>query len=238
MAIPQDILNYMSAGSGSYYIDQVAPLADGNKREIFIIFSKNTNSCANGNFFWVMKIDKDMQVTSYRVTNNTGYDIYKVAIQTYEDGYNTFAIDNDYFWCWLRRGSNYNLVGIKYADSTQIIETDVYTDSYIALSKTYDHMLEYGTTYANSGTNRNRDIFNTITKKSFAVNGYIEPLALFKVLFADRKGLYLGYDGSANFYLIKDPRYLATINNLSEPVVKTASKTMKITYILTPEVNA
>ena len=33
--------------------------------------------------------------------------------------------------------------------------------------------------------------------------------------------------------LIKDPRYLATINNLSEPVVKTASKTMKVTYTLT-----
>ena len=28
-------------------------------------------------------------------------------------------------------------------------------------------------------------------------------------------------------------RYLATINNLSEPVVKTASKTMKVTYTIT-----
>ena len=235
--IPQDIIDYMSYGSGSYYTEYICPVADGNKREIFIVFSKNTLNCTNGNFFWVMKIDKDMQVTSYRVTNNTGYDIYKVAIQTYSEDYNSFAIDNDYFWCWLRRGSNYNLVGIKYADSTQIIETDVYTDSYIGLSKIYDHMLEYGTTYANSSANRNQDIFNTITKKSFAVNGYIEPSALLKVLFADRKGLYLVCDRHS-VYLIKDPRYLATINNLSETVVKTASKTMKITYILTPEVNA
>ena len=37
-----------------------------------------------------------------------------------------------------------------------------------------------------------------------------------------------------NIYsVMKDPRYLATINNLSEPVVKTASKTMKVTYTIT-----
>lgn len=234
--IPQDILNYMSAGSGSYYINYVVPVADGNKREIFIVFSKNTDNCSNGSFFWIMKIDKDMQVTSYKITNNTGYNIYKVAIRTYSDNCNSFAIDNDYFWCWLRKDSNYNLVGIKYADSTQIIETDVYIDSGLALSKTYDHMLEYGTTYA-GGIYRNQDIFNTITKKSFAVNGAIQYNAFFKVLFADRKGLYLFNNGSG-FYLMKDPRYLATINNLSTPVVKTASKTMKITYILTPGVDA
>ena len=236
--IPQDIIDFMSYGSGSYYVNYVAPVADGNRREIFIIFNKNTSSCANGKFFWIMKIDKDMQATAYKITNNTGYNIYTTATQINNAQDNGYAIDNDYFWCWLRKGSNYNLVGIKYADSTQIIETDVYTGGDIALSKTYDHMLEYGTTYVNNGKNRNQDIFNTITKKSFAVNGYIQYLTLFKVLFADRKGLYLCYDGSTYFYLIKDPRYLATINNLSEPVVKTASKTMKITYILTPGVDA
>ena len=33
--------------------------------------------------------------------------------------------------------------------------------------------------------------------------------------------------------ITKDVRYLATINNLSEPVVKTSSKTMKVTYTIT-----
>ena len=81
VAIPQNILDYMSNGIGSYYLQYATPVADGNKREIFIIFSKNTNSCANGNFFWVMKIDKDMQATAYKITNNTGYNIYKTAMQ-------------------------------------------------------------------------------------------------------------------------------------------------------------
>ena len=231
--IPQDILNYMSTGSGSYYVNYVSPVADGNKREIFIIFSKNSQSCENGSFFWVMKIDKDMQVTSYKITNNTGYGIYRIAMYSYV--YTSVAFDNDYFWCWLQKNGKYNLTGIKYADSTQIIETDVYTDSELALSKTYDHMLEYGSNYVDTSNSHNRDIFNTVRKKPLAVNGYCwNDSRFFKVLFADRKGLYLSFVNNNYFYLIKDPRYLATINNLSEPVVKTASKTMKITYILTP----
>lgn len=236
--IPQDIIDYMSNGSGSYYTNYICPVADGNKREIFIIFSKNTDSCANGNFFWIMKIDKDMQVTSYKITNNTGYNIYKTAMQVNSDGNNYYAIDNDYFWCWLQKNSKYNLVGIKYADSTQIIETDVYTSSNLGITKTYDNMLEYGAVYVSNGVIRNRDVFNTVRKKTLTVNGLLAYDTRYKVLFADRKGLYLFYNGSGSFYLIKDPRYLATINNLSEPVVKTASKTMKITYILTQEAGA
>lgn len=239
VAIPQDILNYMSASGGSYYVNYVAPVADANKREIFIIFSKNTDSCANGNFFWIMKIDKDMQVTSYKITNNTGYDIYRAAMSTISDSYNYYTIDNDYFWCWLKKNDSYNLVGIKYADSTQIIETDVIGDN-LVLTKTYDNMLEYGTIYVGNNIYRNRDVFNTVRKKALTVNGRLENDIFYKVLFADRKGLYLyrNNSNSTDFYLIKDPRYLATINNLSEPVVKTASKTMKITYILTPGVDA
>ena len=172
------------------------------------------------------------------VKHNTGYNIYKTAMQVNSDGNNYYAIDNDYFWCWLQKNGSYNLVGIKYADSTQIIETDVYTSSNLEITKTYDNMLEYGPIYVSSGVNRNRDVFNTVRKKTLTVNGSLAHDTRYKVLFADRKGLYLFHDGSTSFYLIKDPRYLATINNLSEPVVKTASKTMKITYILTPGVNA
>ena len=238
VAIPQDILNYMSADSGSYYLNYVAPVADGNKRDIFIIFSKNTDSCANGNFFWIMKIDKDMQATAYKITNNTGYNIYKTAMQVNSNVNNYYAIDNDYFWCWLQKNGSYNLVGIKYADSTQIIETDVYTGSNLEITKTYDNMLEYGASYVSGNVNRNQDVFNTVRKKALTINGYSGTNSSYKVLFADKKGLYLCHTNSDFFYLIKDPRYLATINNLSEPVVKTASKTMKVTYILTPEVDA
>lgn len=44
---------------------------------------------------------------------------------------------------------------------------------------------------------------------------------------------YSSYNASAAF-AFKNPLYLATINNLDSPVTKTAAKTMKITYTLTP----
>lgn len=37
------------------------------------------------------------------------------------------------------------------------------------------------------------------------------------------------FDGSA---IVRDPRYIATINNLESPVTKDASKTMKVTYVI------
>lgn len=46
---------------------------------------------------------------------------------------------------------------------------------------------------------------------------------------ADR---YLGLLGQNSSYVFRDPRYLATINNLETPVIKTADKMMKITYVI------
>lgn len=232
VSVPQDILDYMGAS-----IDYVSAVADAHTREIFIVFTKS-GSVSNGSFFWVMRIDKDMQATAHKVVNNTGYSIYDISNKQY---YNNFAVDNGYFWCWLKKGNNYNLVGIKYTDSTQIIETDVVVSQDLGLTKTYDHLLEYGRINVSSSVKNNRNVFNTLTKKFFSINGNVfnaDYSGYYKVLFADKKGLYLCCNHSSSFYLIKDPRYLATINNLTEPVVKTASKTMKVTYTLTQEGDA
>ena len=129
-------------------------------------------------------------------------------------------------------------MGIKYTDSTQIIETDVVERQNLGLTKTYDHLLEYGNSNISGALKNNRNVFNTSTKKILSINGNSSNDESSRILFADRKGLYLCCNSKNQFYLIKDPRYLATINNLTEPVVKTASKTMKVTYTLTPEGDA
>lgn len=70
------------------------------------------------------------------------------------------------------------------------------------------------------------------TNGVFNTNGYVEP------------EYGMSYDGyfcaveQSNWYrtcigFIKNPLYLATINNLSSPVTKDATKTMKVTYTLT-----
>lgn len=48
-----------------------------------------------------------------------------------------------------------------------------------------------------------------------------------------RKSIKLWQGGSYGQYVFKNNIYLATINNLEEPVVKDNTKTMKITYVLT-----
>lgn len=83
----------------------------------------------------------------------------------------------------------------------------------------------------------NWKIYDAVKNVMSVTNGY-ETEGSIHIPFLDRKGVYLkcNYTASENLfglYLIKDARYLATINNLSEPVVKTASKTMKVTYTLT-----
>jgi hypothetical protein len=48
-------------------------------------------------------------------------------------------------------------------------------------------------------------------------------------------GLYYDAPGANNGdirYVVRDPRFIATINNLEEPVVKTPDKTMKVTYTI------
>ncbi len=45
---------------------------------------------------------------------------------------------------------------------------------------------------------------------------------------------YLGGSSANYFYLYRNPLYLATINNLDEPVTKTTTQTMKVTYTVTP----
>lgn len=43
----------------------------------------------------------------------------------------------------------------------------------------------------------------------------------------------IGFSGSYSPPILKNPLYLATINNLNSPVTKTAAQTMKVTYTLT-----
>ena len=83
-------------------------------------------------------------------------------------------------------------------------------------------------------------VYDVVNRTHRRVNGtiYTPGNACVLVPFPDKKGVYLcikKINNTCGLRVMKDPRYLATINNLSEPVVKTSSKTMKVTYTLTFE---
>ena len=227
--IPQDILDYM--GTSTAYVTSASD-SEGN---IYMIFNKKyQNIVLSNEFCWIMKINRNMQVTSYKFTNNTGVDLYTLR--------RCIAFDGDYLWLYSDK-SPYKVWGIKYTDSTQIIETGISKDSRYNLYTIARNLIGIYNEYYSSNAYWGTTIYDVTTRTSRNTNGKNGSNNDYILIpFIDKKGLYLYvvYSGSSSssscaLKVMKDPRYLATINNLSEPVIKTSSKTMKVTYTLTFE---
>lgn len=226
--IPQVILDYMGTSTG--YID----ISRDSERNVYVMFRNSASYIQNtldpSDFCWIMKINKDMQATSYKFTNNVGERIYRDCKH--------ITFDGDYLWTQVC-DSPYSLYGIKYTDSTQIIETGINKDRTYRLYTIGKNLIsinsENGGNYYYAPT-----IYDVVNRTHRLVNGRMQDNDYILVPFSDKKGIYLLVDDSKSnnpceLRVVKDPRYLATINNLSEPVVKTSSKTMKVTYTLTFE---
>ena len=230
--IPQDILDYMGTSTQC-----VVTSTDGIDRNIYVIFTKtDTISLGAGAFFWIMKINQNMQATAYRFDNNIGKDMRifynKPSLTTNRVDYYTF--NGDYLWVY---DNEYYLYGVKYADSTQIIETGVKGSSDSPMYNIGKNLIGLcGESYGN-GYYYSPAIYDVVNRTHTRTNGREnrETGVAFDCSltpFADRRGVYLHYRDS-DIKIYKDARYLATINNLAEPVIKTSSKTMKVTYTLT-----
>ena len=225
--IPQDILDYMGTSTAT-----VIPIGDSFNGNIFLIFNKNSSSnMATGSYCWIMKIDKDRNATAYKFTNNTNERLILRNTQSYRKYY---TINGDYLW--VAGYDNKKLYGINYSDSTQIIDTgiDIGTTTAFICSITENLVGIGNLAYNNTYPCRAYSIYDVINRTYKYVNGYEQDNKYIYIPFVDKKGVYLKvYDTDGKMEIIKDVRYLATINNLSEPVVKTSSKTMKVTYTIT-----
>lgn len=221
--IPQTILDYM--GTSKPELNAFSD-TEGN---IYIMFNKSTSGALSPSaFVWLMKIDRNMKATAYKVTNNTGKTLY--LNRTY------MTINNDYLFIY-NTNSPYELYGIKCSDSTQIIEIDRNGESRTFLINISKNLVgAYGKNYGGSTTYYAPLIFDIEARTLKKTNGRVGAGKLFTVPFVDKKGIYIlvniSSSSSITLQLMKDMRYLATINNLSEPVVKTSAKTMKVTYTI------
>ena len=81
-----------------------------------------------------------------------------------------------------------------------------------------------------TGENQAVYIYDTILKKFLFINA--NTVNLYRQI----KGAKHLFTDGVRFYTA--PAYLATINNLSEPVTKTPELVMKITYTMTTELEA
>lgn len=228
--VPQAIFTFM--GSSKQYANVYS---DAFTRSIFITFAKSTY-VTTGSSFYILKIDRDMVATAYNITNNTGEELY-LGDNSSNSGYRRIAFDGDYFYCW-GGSSNYNLYKIKYADSTQVAKTSASASSYEEIYTLAQGLLCYDYTFISSHDCYNGKIYDAVNDTARYVNGYTNEIKRLTP-FADKAGVYIEETITGNnveYAVRKDIRYLATINNLEEPVEKTADKTMKVTYTLTYEV--
>lgn len=224
--IPQDILDYMGTSTAT-----IIPVGDSFNRNIFLIFNKSTSAIANGSYCWIMKIDKDKNVTAHKFTNNVNE---KLSLRTLTESRKNYTINGDYLWV-----AGYNsdkLYGIKYSDSTQIIDTGINLKTTTPLiCSIAKNLIGIGLTDTSSSyPYLAYSIYDVVSRKYRIVSGSEDGNDYMYIPFADKKGVYLKvYFEDGEMEITKDVRYLATINNLSEPVVKTSSKTMKVTYTIT-----
>lgn len=222
--IPQDILTYMGTRTALVYINADT---DGN---VFVVFNTGGSTLNNGSFCWIMKIDRERNVTHYKFTNNVG--------STINFNRSKMVFNGEYLFVYTYN-SPYKLYGIKYSDSTQIIDVNwTFGSKYTLFNIDKNLIGMFGNSYDSSDYYAPLvyDVVNNELRYCNGRGGYRSELY---IPFIDKKGVYIyvycyGSSNSTNYFnILKEPRYLATINNLSEPVVKTASKTMKVTYTIT-----
>lgn len=224
--IPQSILNYMNTKKDYLYIK-----GDAFTENIYIIFNTDASGYWNsGTTIWLMKIDKNKNASSYSLVNNTGKNIRFLK--------NNFVFNGNYMW--ISDYSEKRLLGINYTNSSQVIDTGITTAGYDKnIYQITENLLAiyngyYASSY-NSADYYNLAVYDVINNTLRPVNGYGGSSLPIIFNFVDRPATHImTYEnGGGALYLFKDPRYLATINNLASPVVKTASKTMKVTYTVT-----
>ena len=227
--IPQDILTYMGTNK---YTALINSDIDGNVYVMFYNMSYNpVDLILNaGTFCWIMKIDRKRNVKHYKFTNNVGRKL--VFNRRY------IVFNGEYLFAYTE-SAPYKLYGIKYSDSTQIIDVNLTFNSKYNLFNIDKNLIGmFGNSY--DGSNYYAPlVYDVVNNKLSCCNGRGGYFEYLYIPFIDKKGVYIYvyYYYSSNyanyFKILKEPRYLATINNLSEPVVKTASKTMKVTYTIT-----
>lgn len=203
------------------------------------IFSSTSSTVAINSTFAVTKVDLSTWAVTQYTLSNTGDAVFASSSRW------AFA-HRGYCFIW-NSSSPYSCYKIEIANTVNITKLTGTATNYCTPMYAHDGMVHYQYISSSSSTIQSgtkqyiADSENNSVKLSgnayviaFCYNKYYYSPAMTPV-----NGLPLvfycsmGSNVTPSFYYLSN--YLATINNLTEPVVKTADKTMKITYIIEEE---
>lgn len=198
-----------------------------DEEKTLYIISASSNSVTSGKIN-IIKIEYDSwNITEYEISNETGDSLDS-------NRHKMFAYCNFLYAVNLKKP--YKVYKINMLDSSDITIID---SNEVILSSTFEFsFVTSGRIYCNdpSGTagygkvrviNTERDSVGLT--ESYGLMGNSTNKYTYTPFIDEKYLFYISY-GSGSVYVLGS--YLATINNLSNPVVKTADKTMKVTYII------
>lgn len=196
-----------------------------------------TGSVDNGDSFEIYLVDvSDSSYEKYTVTNNTGATIYSI-----DNGLLFWLIDDTY--ALVRTGSaSGDFYKINYKTS-ELIGKATPTPSVSSEARNFcggsitEDLLGgmAGGYIYDSELNRFSLTNGSLSKLDLRSSYYENSTAFDYDVNSDilRFSYYSTYYHGGSFGVFKNPLRLMTINNLDSPVVKTAEKTMKVTYTIT-----
>lgn len=202
---------------------------DEESEKLYIVSGTSVN-VSNGGAFTITEIDvaNDYAVTQYSMTNQTG-----VTLRMFYSRDNTMCYDG-YIYL-MPYSSTYNIYREEIGNAANVQKIDVsIRQSWPTFAKDKRLYFAYPTSYSPSWA------LYIVETDSFTLK-YPEAKYLYDSTgrqFVPVKGVPMTYfmsSGTTDGTFGMRTDYLATINNLDSPVVKTADKTMKVTYTLTEE---
>lgn len=251
-------LSQFTSGGTNYYFGLCATCDESN-----IYFSikqgktsYNDNTVKKNEEMYVWKINVDtFDSTWFTVVNTTGEEIRFISAAS---GYASKSSGTAIFYCGvfydymicIGQASN-KIFCIKISDSTEVVEVkypDGTSFNYNAFYSVWYQSKNKINVSLNSGLNSGSPIlvldFETknITYKNMYLSKYFnfnssyssDFRTMYRVAGTNMVCCQISASGYYNFVVpgFEQP-FLVTINNLSSPVLKTASQTMKVTYTLT-----
>ena len=217
--IPENFLSFVKSHSPNTSREGVVCNTDAT----YIIWCTRTDYWAPDGSLMVLKINEDYSLETFEVVNQTGV---KLGIQ------NRMAIINNKIFVRTDASAKVHyVINMENSADFKLIENP----AGIEIHPMRKHVLSYGENKLYYSWGVVDLIHNTIYPINYALASHRGQTAaqakqnpLINILAGDATTTNTIYS-----YIIRTIDYIATINNLPEPVVKTSDKTMKVTYVLT-----
>lgn len=178
---------------------------------ILHIVSSPSNTVSTGGKITICNINLENDtVNSYELENLT-----ETRWDFTSDAHNRSYVHAEFLYIPLRGGG---MIKISLSDPSDFVNINALSTQFIGISDDERRLWMYNASYIDTETN---DVFDTELTR-FCSTDYL-------VLVGTEKQLLIA-NASSTLYTMMN--YLATINNLSSPVTKTADKTMKVTYVI------